>query len=202
MTAGIVDTARNVWLDEIRDLIDVGAGQGKVELYTTPRPAKGVAITGQLLIGTPLFGDPSAPNAVAGVLTFNAFTDDVAGNPGEALWARITDSDDTFVMDLEVGKQFALDGDIVSGSAIVQNIVDTSLIDVGMSVTGTGIPAETTVQSVDSGTQVTLTNNATATATNTLTYTTITADLLFNDNNFSVATTISIASGSITAGNA
>ncbi len=35
MTAGIVDTARNAWLDEIRDLIDVGAGQGKVKLYTT-----------------------------------------------------------------------------------------------------------------------------------------------------------------------
>lgn len=202
MVAGIVDTARNAWLDEIRDLIDAGAGQGKVKLYTTPRPAKGVAIGAQLLIGTPLFSDPSAPNAAAGVLTFNTFTDSVAGNPGEAVWARVTDSNDVFVMDLEVGKQFALDGDIASGSAIVQNIVDTSLIDVGMSVTGTGIPADTTVQSVDSGTQVTLTNNATATATNSLTYTTVTADLLFNDNNFSVATTISIASGSITAGNA
>lgn len=203
MVAGIVDASRNAWLDDIRDRIDLGTGQGKVKLYTTPRPAKGVAIGAQLLIGTPLFGDPSAPNAAAGVLTFNAFTDDPsAGNPGEAVWARATDSDDTFIMDLEVGKQFALDGDIASGSAIVQNIVDTSLIDAGMSVAGVGIPAGTTVQSVDSGTQVTLTENATATATNSLTYTTVDADLLFNDNNFSVGTTISISSGSIVAGNA
>lgn len=206
MTAGILDTLRNGWLDDVRDDIDKGgggSGQGKIKIYTTPRPPKGVAIGAQLLIGTPLLANPSAPNASAGVLTFNAFTDDPsAGNPGEGVWARITDSADVFVMDLEVGKQFALDGDIASGSAIVQNIVDTSLIDVGMGVTGSGIPADTIVDSVDSGTQITLSANATATATNSLTYTTLTADLLFNDNNFSVGSTISISSGTITAGNA
>lgn len=206
MTAGIKDSLRNGYLNDIRDDIDkggLGSGQGKIKLYTTPRPSKNGAITTQLLIGTPLFGNPSAPNAVAGVLTFNAFTDDPsAGNPGEAIWARITDADDDFVMDVDVGKQFTLDGDLTSGSPIVTNIVDTSLIDTGMQVTGTGIPAGTTVLSVDSGTQVTLTQNATATGTNALTYTTPDADILFNDNNFSVGSTISIASGTITAGNA
>ena len=203
MTAGIYDGLRNGYLDDIRDAIDGGAGQGKVKLYTSPRPIKAAAITSQLLIGTPLFGDPSAPNAAVGVLTFNAFTDESsAGNPGEGIWARITDSNDVFIMDIDAGKQFTLDGTLVSGSAIVTGIVDTSLIDVGMEVTGAGIPAGTTVQSIDSATQVTLTNNATVTATNALTYTTSDADLLFNDNNFSVGSTISIQSGSITAGNA
>lgn len=206
MTAGIVDSLRNGWLDNITVDIDKGgggAGQGKIKIYTTPRPAKGVAIGAQLLIGTPLFANPSAPAASSGVLTFNAFTDDTnAGNPGEGIWARITDSDDDFIMDVDVGKQFTLDGDIASGSAVVQNIVDTTLIDTGMEVTGTGIPAGTTVLSVDSATQVTLSANATATATNALTYTTPDVDILFNDNNFSVGSTISISSGTITAGNA
>jgi len=206
MTAGIVDDLRNGWLDDIIADLDKGgggSGQGKIKIYTSPRPAKGAAITTQLLIGTPLFGNPSAGAASGGVATFNSFTTDPsAGNPGEGVWARCTDSADDFVMDLEVGKQFTLDGDISSGSAAVTNIVDTSLIDTGMEVTGTGIPAGTTVDSVDSGTQITLTQNATATATNALTYTTPDADLLFNDNNFSVGSSIAISSGTLTAGNA
>lgn len=206
MVAGIVDDLRNGYLDDIRDDIDKGgggSGQGKIKIYTTPRPAKGVAITSQTLIGTPLFGNPSASNAAAGVLTFNAFTDDSsADNTGVGVWARATDSDDDFVMDLAVGKQFTLDGDTTSASAVVDGISDTSLIDVGMEVTGTGIPAGTTVDSVDSGVQITLSQNATAIGTSALTYTTPDADLLFNDNSFSAGGIISISSGSITAGNA
>jgi len=49
----------------------------------------------------------------------------------------------------------------------------TASLTAGMIVTGTGIPSNTTVVSVDSGTAITISNNATASATNTLTFYTV-----------------------------
>lgn len=57
-----------------------------------------------------------------------------------------------------------------SASATV-TMASTTGLTAGMVVTGTGIPASTTIVSVDSGTQITISNNATASATNTLTFT-------------------------------
>lgn len=55
-------------------------------------------------------------------------------------------------------------GDTTSGSAVVINIGDTTNIRAGMRAVGSGIPDNTTVLTVDSSTQVTLSANATATA--------------------------------------
>lgn len=55
-------------------------------------------------------------------------------------------------------------GDTTDTSPIITNISDTTDIRVGMRVIGTGIPSDTLVLSIDSPTQVTLTNDATATA--------------------------------------
>ena len=55
-------------------------------------------------------------------------------------------------------------GKTTSGSAIVSNISpNTTSVSVGMAVSGAGVPANTTVVSVDSSTQVHLSQNATAT---------------------------------------
>lgn len=57
-------------------------------------------------------------------------------------------------------------GNISNGSPIVTAIsVNTSGLTAGMGVTGTGIPAGTRILTVDSSSQFTLTNNATATTT-------------------------------------
>ena len=57
-------------------------------------------------------------------------------------------------------------GNISNGSPIVTAIsVNTSGLTAGMGVTGSGIPAGTRILTVDSATQFTLTNNATATTT-------------------------------------
>jgi hypothetical protein len=56
-------------------------------------------------------------------------------------------------------------GDITNTSAVITNIGDTSALRAGMRAVGTGIPADTTIVTIDSGTQVTL--SAAATATNT-----------------------------------
>ena len=60
---------------------------------------------------------------------------------------------------------YSLAGNTTSGSANVTGISSTTNIKVGMLVTGTGIPANTTVLSITSATAVVLTANATATGT-------------------------------------
>jgi Phage gp6-like head-tail connector protein len=53
-------------------------------------------------------------------------------------------------------------GTLTSGSPTVTGLSDTSLLAGALRVTGTGVPAGTLVRSIDSGTQVTLSANATA----------------------------------------
>jgi hypothetical protein len=66
-------------------------------------------------------------------------------------------------------------GVVTSGSAVVTGLSDTTNggntpISPGMPVSGTGIPANTVVQSVDSSTQVTLSANATVSSTTALVF--------------------------------
>lgn len=65
----------------------------------------------------------------------------------------------------------ALDGTLATGSAVVTAIADTSDLGAGMSVSGTGISAGTTIFTVDSSTQITLSAVATATGVKSLTFT-------------------------------
>jgi hypothetical protein len=55
-------------------------------------------------------------------------------------------------------------GDTTTDSAIITNMSDTSNLVAGMLISGSGIPAGATIVSVDSGTQITISGNATATA--------------------------------------
>ncbi|MBT0663942.1 hypothetical protein KI809_06470 [Geobacter pelophilus] len=68
-----------------------------------------------------------------------------------------------------VGSPFSikLSGDTTAGSATLSNIFDTSTLTVGMPITGAGIPADTVITAVNPH-SVTLSQNATATATNVL----------------------------------
>ena len=61
-------------------------------------------------------------------------------------------------------------GSTTSSSAVVTGLTDTSQLIVGMEVTGTGIPTDTLISSIDSATQVTLDKNATATGSASLTF--------------------------------
>jgi len=54
-------------------------------------------------------------------------------------------------------------GDTTSATNTIINMSDTSNLNEGMLVEGTGIPAETTIRNVDSPTQITITEDATAT---------------------------------------
>jgi hypothetical protein len=102
MAMGFVAALRNARADEIRALIDGGAGAGKLRIYDGSRPATGGAVT--TLLAELTFSDPSAPGAAAGVLTFSAITADAAAdNSGTPTWARIVDSTNAFVLDLSAG---------------------------------------------------------------------------------------------------
>lgn len=61
-------------------------------------------------------------------------------------------------------------GTLTSGSAVVTGLTDTADMRTGAKVEGTGVPAATTILTVDSGTQITLSANATATGSNALTF--------------------------------
>lgn len=61
-------------------------------------------------------------------------------------------------------------GTLANGSAVVTNITSTTGMVVGATVSGIGIPAGTRVLSIDSSTQITLTQNATASGQQTLTF--------------------------------
>lgn len=102
MALGMAVTLRNARLQDIIDAIDAGAAGGKLKIYNGSRPATGGAAT--TLLGTLTFSTTSAPAPAGGVLTFDPITPDTSADAtGTATWARITDSDDNFVMDLNVG---------------------------------------------------------------------------------------------------
>ena len=67
-------------------------------------------------------------------------------------------------------------GDLTTSSAIVTNLTNTAKFDIGVAVSGTGIPADTTIESIDSATQITLNNDATATGASALTFSKTTAE--------------------------
>ncbi len=102
MTIALLAALRNNRLDEIKALIDAGAGAGLFRIYNGTRPATGGAAT--TLLAELTFSDPSFPAASAGAMTANSITDDSSANAtGTASWFRLVDSDGTFVCDGDVG---------------------------------------------------------------------------------------------------
>ena len=101
----ITAATRNAMLNVIRDKIDLGSAGGKIKIYSGTQPANGdTALAGNTLLGTLVFSTTSAADAAAGVLTFSAITEDASADAtGTASFARITDSDDNAVLDVDVG---------------------------------------------------------------------------------------------------
>ena len=98
---GFNTTLRNNMLDQIRAMIDAGAGPGKIRIYDGSRPATGGTAT--TLLAELTLTDPCAPAASGGVLTFSTITQDASADAtGTATWARIVDSTNAFVLDCSV----------------------------------------------------------------------------------------------------
>lgn len=104
MALGFSTTLRNARATAIRDALDAGSGPGVIEFYDGARPATGGTAT--TLLATCTLADPSGTIS-NGVFTLGAVVDGT-GTAGAtaggktATWARLKDSDGTFVMDASV----------------------------------------------------------------------------------------------------
>lgn len=99
---GFSTALRNARANQITAQLDAGAGAALFRIYDGTRPATGGTATN--LLAELTCSDPSAAGAASGVLTLNSITPDSAANAdGTATWARMVDSNATFVMDMDVG---------------------------------------------------------------------------------------------------
>ena len=111
---------RNARLQVILDALDSGTLGGKLIVYTAPRPLTGAAITTQTIIGTCNFSKPSATIA-NGVLSLNTVNADLFADSTNTInWARLTNSEGLFVMDVSCGV-------IGSGADIIFNTLSAQL---------------------------------------------------------------------------
>lgn len=101
MTLGIADAIRSTRADEIRDAVDADASAGILIVYDGVRPSKGGTTTTALATFT--LPDPVAPNAVAGVSTWNAISASTISVTATASWFRVTDGAAAFVFDGDCG---------------------------------------------------------------------------------------------------
>lgn len=95
---------RNAIAQAVRDLIDSGSGPGLIKLYADPMPADPNDAPAGTLLGTLTLADPCAPDPTIGELEFDTIEEDASADAtGEATWARITSSDGTKALDVDVG---------------------------------------------------------------------------------------------------
>jgi hypothetical protein len=118
MTIGMSPALRNARLDAITTAAGANA---KLRLYSGTRPATGGTAT--TLLAELTCGATLAPAASGGVLTLNAITSDSSADAsGTATWARLVKSDNTFVMDMDVGTSGAdlnMNSNVISAGAAV-----------------------------------------------------------------------------------
>ena len=105
MTVAVDVSIRNAWMDAITTRAGNGA---KLQLYTTPRPASGAAITSQTKLSEHTCGTPFAPAGASGVLSPTLPADVNGLATGTVLWGRITTSAGAWVADADVGTDIVL----------------------------------------------------------------------------------------------
>lgn len=97
------------------------------------------------------------------VVYYTPFVHDLIGLYYNSSWERYT------LTEKSIKTQDIQNGTLTNGSAVVTNLSDTSQLVTGMSITGTGIAGGTTISTIDSSTQITMSANATASGVQSLT---------------------------------
>lgn len=129
MTIGIKSTLRDDRLEIIQDAIDAGGdeyGGGILQIYSGTRPATGGSASSCTKLLEFQLAWPCG-SISAGVLTFDAAETVQGLAAGTATWARITDIDDNFVMDLSVTNESG-GGDVLISNVVIALGLDTDLI--------------------------------------------------------------------------
>ncbi len=129
MTVALSMPARNARVTALRDEIDIGAGTAQLKLYIGARPAAGGAPT----IAAAVIDLPSPPGTVTdNVLNLDLPAEVSAIGSGDVSWARITNRNGDWVMDMDAGE--AQTNDIVVSPGTVYaggnlTILDNKIIE-------------------------------------------------------------------------
>lgn len=109
-------------MTKFMEALDAGAAGATINFYTAPMPADTtVVITTQTLLGTCTF-DVTSGSVALGTFTADAITaDSAADNSGTATWARIKDSNNVVVVDVDVTVTGSAGFIQMPTNAIVQN---------------------------------------------------------------------------------
>lgn len=99
---GLSDGLTSARATLIRDALDAGTGPAVLTFYTSPRPARGAAVTTQQVVGAATFSQPCG-SVVGASLVFDVITGSAATGEAPATWARAVDGDGAFVADFGVG---------------------------------------------------------------------------------------------------
>ena len=94
---------RNARAQVIITALDTGTAHATLQFYSGIKPAPGVAITDQVLLGTVTFSKPSG-TVLNGTLSFDLIASDpVADATGIITWARMLNGNGEFVADMNCG---------------------------------------------------------------------------------------------------
>lgn len=124
----LTNAAASAAADAVVDLVDAGAGAGKIRIYSgTPPATADAALSGNTLLAELAMSDPAFGAASNGVATANAISNDTAADAtGTATFFRVLDSNnvvifqgtvDTATADLVVNTTSFVAGAIVSISS-------------------------------------------------------------------------------------
>jgi len=177
---------KSIFTDAVQLLVSTGAGQvdvlsaaavpngyGLVRDSNAPlglgfsAPAGGIAdhtiCNGRLTLES---GVPVSTTDQSGkkIVYFTPYRGNLIGLYYQGAWSRYN------FTEKQIKVEDAQTGTLTAGSAVVTGLSDTSQLIVGMAVSGTGVPASTTILSVDSSTQITMSQNATASGAQSLTF--------------------------------
>jgi hypothetical protein len=94
---------RNARLQQIAQALDSAPSGGQLHLITEPRSDAGAVLTTQTVLASLRLANPCTQNLVGGILTLNPMPSAMAQRSGIAAWARFTNGDGTWVMDVDVG---------------------------------------------------------------------------------------------------
>jgi hypothetical protein len=148
-------------------------GTNRIE-YFSPTVITSVSSTAGLYVGLELTSSITYPGTRIKAISWagSTITTDIpflSGGTGISFQADISDWFNITTVGsnttLSISPTGSTTGDTTNTSAVVVNVPDTSILHVGMGVDGTGIAAETSILSIDSATQITLSKAATATNT-------------------------------------
>lgn len=180
---GILSGSINMATDTFKwILVKQSYAAAKTDTSLTPVAAGEIVATGYAG-GFAGSGRKSAPRTIVNDTTANVERVVFSANP---TWTPLGGATNDTVAGVVVGKEVTNDaaskpiaflplgsiltGATTNGSAVVTGLASTTYVAVGMAVVGTGVSGGTTVSTINSTSQVTLSANATASGTPSLTF--------------------------------